>query len=119
MVRTRNDRTYRASNIPYSLDSSSLVSLLASIEGEGFGPLANICICSLAPSLILGTPSKTARTKTATITFKKVPIPFDDDRTEWTIPIRYLAFQQDIIFDIHFEGFTPLNDVSANEHTVE
>lgn len=72
-----------------------------------------IVTCSLASSLV---PFETPRTKTATIIFKTLPDIFDNDDTEW--PLRTEDAQPNVIADVHFLGFTALNDADSDLHVL-
>jgi hypothetical protein len=76
--------------------------------------LRKIITCSLASSLV---PFETPRTKTATIVFKTLPEVFDSDDTEWVL--RTGDTQPNVIVDVHFRGFTALNDVDSDLHILE
>jgi hypothetical protein len=62
-------------------------------------------------------PFETPRTKTATIIFKTLPDVFDNDDTEW--PLRTEDAQPNVIADVHFLGFTALNDADSDLHVLE
>ena len=62
-------------------------------------------------------PFETLRTKTATVNFKKLPEKFDNDDTEWVLPTG--DGQANVIIDVHFLGFTALNDVDSDLHALE
>jgi len=115
MTRVPKDRTYRVRQIPSHIDAHHLPALLVSLENS-IGPLENVNVHSLAGSL---NTFEDVPTKTATVTFNSVPKAFDNDRTEWVFQTRRLGLQKNIIFDIHFIGFTALNDVDPNTHTLE
>lgn len=114
MTRVPEDRTYRIRQLPGHIDVHDLPALLISLENS-IGPLENINVHSLAGSLN----TFDVPTKTATITFNSVPKVFDNDQKEWVFQTRQLGLQKNIIFDIHFLGFTALNDVDPSMHTLE
>ena len=115
MAPSRDGRTYRIRQLPCHVDRLQAIDLLVSLS-ENLGPRDNINIRSLAPNL---DPWERPRTKIATVTFKKLPPPFDSDKTEWVFKTQTYGLQRNIIVDVHFLGFTPLNDVSDSQHTVE
>jgi hypothetical protein len=81
---------------------------------EGLGRPENIVIFSVASSLM---PWKQSPTKTATLMFKNTPKRFDNDRTEWIVPMPDQG--ESLIFDTHFLDFTPLSDCGHNLHQFE
>ena len=113
MPRPTESLTYRLRRLPAYLDRSSVASFLVT-SAEGLGPLENIVVFSLASSLM---PWKQSPTKTATLMFKRTPKRFDNDRTEWTVPIPEQV--ESLIFDTHFLEFTPLSDCDHNLHQFE
>jgi hypothetical protein len=115
MARDRENRTYRVRQLPVHLDTHKASQLLAGL-GEDFGPLGNVHVFSLAASLC---PSEYPATRTATVMFTKCPAKLDNDQDEWIIPTQHLGLQKDIIFDVHFLGFTALNDVHPTLHSLE
>ena len=108
-------RTYRVRQLPSHIDLHHLPALLISLE-DSIGPLENIHIHSLAQSL---NAFEDVPTKTATVSFKILPRAFDNEQTEWVFQTRRLGLRRNIIFDIHFLGFTALNDVDPSMHTLE
>lgn len=97
------------------MDKTQLPELLVKIS-ESFGPPDNILIYSLASSL---SPFERFPTTTATVAFKRTPSIFDDGRIEWTFLAKHTSLQQNIVVDVHFWGFTALNDVDPDLHTIE
>lgn len=108
------NKTYRVRQLPCILTSNRVASFLASIV-PGVAP-ADIHVFSLASSL---NPLEIPATKVATLTFHKVPFVFDTDDTEWIIPGESAGLVRDVIVDVHFQGFTSLNDVPDDEHKME
>lgn len=115
MTRISHDRTYRVRQLSWHIDVHHLPALLISLESS-IGPLGNINVHSLAGSL---NTFEDVPTKTATVTFNSVPSAFDNDQTEWVFQTRRLGLQKNIIFDIHFLGFTALNDVDPSMFALE
>jgi hypothetical protein len=113
MARDRNGLTYRVRQIPSHVSKDSLATVLVK-ACEALGPEENITVYSLGSSLV---PFETPRTKTATIIFKTFPNLFDDGETEWVI--RTADSQPNIIIDVHFLGFTALNEVDSDLHILE
>jgi hypothetical protein len=110
----RHGRTYRFRQLPPQVDTRFLPTLLLSIDAA-FGPLGNIRVHSLASSL---DPWESPPTKVATITFKQLPSIFDNEDKEWVFLARNIGLLKNVIVDVHFLGFTPLNDV-VEDHCLE
>jgi len=123
MVRTREDRTYRVKQLPLHLQLPTLAAFLTQLDGR-IGPANSIQVHSIADALSL---EDNPMFKVATVTFINVPAFFDNDQEEWTVEAYSLSegkrhklnINHDIIFDTHFLGFTPLNDVPSDVHVVE
>jgi hypothetical protein len=96
------------------VDKSRLTALLLSIH-KGLGPPEEIHIHSLASS---HDPWEDPPTKTATITFDKLPLIFDNENSEWVLPAKHIGLLNNVIVDVHFLGFTALNDV-VKDHCLE
>jgi hypothetical protein len=113
---TGNDaRTYRVRQLPCFLlyprqVASFLASILPSLAAE------NVKVFSLATSL---NPLEIPATKVATVMFDYVPPAFDTNDSQWTIPGQTAGLIRDILVDVHFQDFTPLNDVPPGEHVLE
>lgn len=111
-------RTYRVRQLPCILTyrcqvASFLASIVADLDVD------HVHVFSLAPSL---NPLELPPTKVSTVMFSKTPAAFDSANPhhhQWTIPGRSAGLQKDVIVDVHFEGFAPLNDVAQDEHTLE
>jgi hypothetical protein len=107
--------TYRVRQLPINVDKHQLPAWLAR-NAEGTGPAENIRVFSLTTiSAIGGRPP----TRTATLAFKRTPQMFLRNRTEWTFLAEDAGLSDNIIFDVHFRGFTILNDVDPKDHTLE
>ena len=114
MSGSRERRTYRVRQLPPHVDRHLAVALLARI-GHDFGPSTNIQILSLSSSL---NPWENPPTKTATVYFLRLPAAFDNEKDEWVLPAQSeLSLERDIIVDVHFLDFTPLN--SPENHLFE
>lgn len=50
---------------------------------------------------------------------KVVPQQFDNDKNEWTLLTQDRGFENNILVDVHFLDFTPLNDPSEADHLFE
>lgn len=113
MTRDYSNRTYRVRQLSRHVSEEDLPSFLASCCEE-LGGESNIVVWSLATSLL---PFENPRTKTATVTFHSLPPVFNNDATEWTLttPGSY----SNVIVDVHFLGFTGLNDVETGMHNLE
>lgn len=112
----REARTYRVRQLPaYLRYHRQVANLLAGIV-EDLGSPEDIRVFSLATSL---NPLEIPPTKVATLMFNVVPPRFDNDHDEWVISGQSIGLLRDIVVDVHFLDFTPLNDVSPDDHTVE
>jgi hypothetical protein len=115
MARDREGRTYRVRQLPSHVDRVQAITLLAGLA-EGIGPAENVEVLSLASSI---SPWETHPTKIATAIFKSLPPLFDNDEVEWVLPAQRIGLPQNIIVDVHFLDFTPLNEVEPGLHTLE
>lgn len=113
MTRDFGNRTYRVRQLPRHVSEEDLPGFLVRCCGE-LGGETNIVVWSLAITLL---PFEKPRTKTATVTFNSLPLVFNNDETEWTLttPGSHL----NVIVDVHFLGFTALNDVEIGLHNLE
>jgi hypothetical protein len=109
--------TYRVQQVPAYLSLNQVAEFLVTAS-HSLGPVENITVCSLAPSLGF-TSYSTHITKTATITFKHTPSIFENDEDQWSIPSDHDKWSRNLVFDTHFKGFTALNDVRAGEKQLE
>ena len=106
----REGRVYRVRQLPLHLDyPSDTAQFLASIAPV-LGGVDNIRVCSLAQA--------ERSSKTATVTFKTIPSVFDNDEHQWTLQVESF-FGRNVIVDIHFRGFTVLNEPRQCPHTAE
>ena len=55
--------------------------------------------------------------KTATVQFRKTPYMFRKSLDEWNLRDKVLL--DTVIIDVHFRGFTALNDVKPKDHVLE
>lgn len=105
-------KVYRLRNLPGHVDRQ----LAAEILAQSLGDIAfqHIRIASLAHAVAEWSH---VPTKTATVTFDKTPaiINAASAKEEWKIVVPALA--KPLILDSHFQGVTPLNDVTESEHT--
>jgi hypothetical protein len=113
MPRTRQALTYRLRRLPAYVERSTVANFLVR-SVEGLGPPENIVIFSLASSLVHW---ERPPTQTATLMFKRTPERFDNDRTQWMVPLPNQG--ESLIFDIHFLEFTPLSDCDPSLHQFE
>ena len=81
---------------------------------EDLGPPDNIVVYSIALSNLNWGKNKN---KVATLMFKKTPDCFDNDQTEWTIPVADPS--QSLLFDTHFLDFTSLSDPDPMQYQFE
>ena len=110
MALDRESRVYRVRQLPLHLeDRSATAQFLVSIAPV-LGDIENIRVCSLAQGK--------RDSKTATVTFKTIPSVFDDDKNQWTLHAERF-FGRNVIVDIHFRGFTVLNEPRQCLHTAE
>lgn len=112
---------FRLRGCPGDLNEGSLRELLSSVLG-GIAT-SDINVQSLAKGHGLDITSKTA-----TLMFNRIPAYLQDrsDQTSWQISLDGALESQNvqrlcktIVLDIHFEGFTPLNDVDDGAEAVE
>jgi hypothetical protein len=115
MAKTPEFRTYRVRQLPQNLRQDEVASFLAAASPH-LGPAANIGVFSIAPSL---TTYETIPTKVATLVFKATPSCFDNDKEQWTLTSEHPGWRRKLMFDAHFDGFTPLNNVSFEESELE
>ncbi|KAK0644435.1 hypothetical protein B0T16DRAFT_460495 [Cercophora newfieldiana] len=108
-------KTYRIRQLPCILAyprqvASFLSSIVPDLAAE------DVRVFSLAASL---NPLEIPATKVATVMFNRVPPTFDTSDSEWVIPGRSAGLMRDVLVDVHFQGFTPLNDVPEEEHLMD
>lgn len=115
MPRPCERRTYRLRRLPLYLQRQDVVEFLC-WASSSFGLEGNIEVSSLASNLIVW---RNPLTRTATLVSKRTPKPLDDDEVEWTVSAHHTGWNRNLIFDVHFEGFTPLNDVDSSIHLAE
>jgi hypothetical protein len=115
MPKTREFRTYRVRQLPRNLVQDAVAAFLAAASPD-LSPAENIQIFSIAPSL---TTYETISMKVATLVFKATPSCFDSDKDQWTLISEHPAWRRKLLFDVHFNGFTPLNDVGFEESELE
>jgi hypothetical protein len=115
------NRTYRVKNVPGYFEINSFHGYLAnfSVDGYAFGPEQNIKVYALVSTLHTRDDPMPVNTQVATVSFKRTPLKFRNDRTSWTLPTKNMGLQLDLIFDVEFYGFTPLNSVDNRLHNVE
>lgn len=104
-------KTYRVRQIPANVSKDSLpvrLSKACAVSED------SIIVYSLASSLL---PFERPPSKTATVAFNCLPALLDNDDNEWVI--KTPEGQPNMIVDVHFFGFTPLNDVEPDLHALE
>jgi hypothetical protein len=74
---------------------------------KDLGPSDNVTVCSLSQTL---NQWERPPTKVATVVFRDTPTRFENDDKEWIIPTKDLGVKGNIVIDVHFLNFTPLND---------
>lgn len=115
MPRPRERRTYRLRQLPQHLELQDVAEFLCKVSSD-FGTKEDIRVFSLASSLITW---EKPPTKTATLVFLSTPRAFDNDGKEWSVSARNAGWNRNLIFDVHFEGFTALNDVEDPAYLAE
>ena len=106
----RVGRVYRIRQLPLHLEHCGKVaSFLARLDPD-LGAVDNICVFSLA--------QEKDNSKTATVKFKTLPPIFVNDQDEWTLKAEDVC-GQNVIVDVHFRGFTVLNEARGSPHTAE
>ena len=115
MPRSRLGRTYRVQQLPARLHKHEVAAFLVSASRE-LGHSTNIEVFSTAPSLNV---YEQYPTRVATLMFKETPQCFDNDQEQWKVFCEDPQWPRNIIFDTHFGGFTPLNDIGLVESRLE
>ncbi|KAF4549767.1 Hypothetical protein D9617_20g028230 [Elsinoe fawcettii] len=111
----QSEKTYRVRQLPSRLAHHGQVATLLADLVDGLLP-EHVRVFSLAASLnTLELPP----TKVATIMFNRLPPMFDNEDNEWSVPGKSAGLMRDIILDVHFRDFTPLNDVCRDDHVVD
>ena len=108
-------RTYRVRQLPCKLVSPTQVALFLSDILPGL-TFEDVEVFSLATSL---NPLETSATNVATVMFDHIPPKFDTGDRQWIIPRHTVGLERDILVDVHFQDFTPLNDVAPGKHAFE
>lgn len=107
-------KVYRLRGIPEHLDRLGVALLLSRFIANG--DQGDVSVASLA----LGCERWVSkRTKTATLSFKRLPdaVSRDPDAGEW--PLRDPTWAAPLLLDDTFIGLSPLNDVPEHEHHYE
>ncbi|KAK3360460.1 hypothetical protein B0T25DRAFT_535690 [Lasiosphaeria hispida] len=108
-------KTYRARQLPCIL--TSLGQVASFLAGVVPGLAADdVRVFSLATSL---NPLEIPATKVATLMFDRVPPMFDNSNTEWIISGQSAGLVRDLLIDVHFRDFTPLNDAPPENHMLD
>ncbi|KAK4077349.1 uncharacterized protein Triagg1_3681 [Trichoderma aggressivum f. europaeum] len=105
------NKVYRLRGIPEHLDRLGVALLLSRFITNG--DQGDVGVASLALSCERWV---ITRTKTATLSFKKLPdiVSRDPDAGEW--PLRDPTWLAPLLLDDTFIGLSPLNDVAEHEH---
>ena len=106
----REGWVYRVRQLPLHLDGRSATAQFLALIAPVLGEVENIRVGSLAQGK--------RDSKTATVTFKTTPSVFDNDETQWTLDPQS-SLGRNVIVDVHFRGFTVLNEPQQCPHTVE
>jgi hypothetical protein len=101
--------------IPHHVDECQLISILIT-AAKDLGPSDNIAVCSLSQNL---NQWERPPTKVARVVFRDTPTRFDNDDQEWIISTKGLGWRRNIVIDVHFLNFTPLNDVVSATDSLE
>ena len=105
--------TVRVSRLPNDVTRDDLPRFLSLCgDDHPLGPPQHMQIHSLATRAGLK-----QLTKTATMTFKKVPALLLAKETEWSIPFVHHNKHGNIVVDTHFDSFTVLNE--PENHVLE
>ena len=106
----RDGRVYRIRQLPLHLEHCGKVQYFLARLDPDLGTVDNIRVFSLA--------QEKDNSKTATVKFKTLPSIFDNDRSQWTLEAEDIC-GQNVIVDVHFRGFTVLNEPRGSPHTAE
>jgi hypothetical protein len=106
--------TFRLQKCAASVDEAALRDALAGAFDDI--SLADVHIRSLATTL---GPGETPPTKTATLSFAKLPSVIEAHMSQEEWKIKGPGLDGTLILDTHFHGLTPLNDVEAQKHAYE
>lgn len=105
-----SDKTFRVSRIPAHITASHLPDLLARSLGD-----VKVHVRSLAEAPEI---QPSPREQIATVEFDPLPTLFEDSTEEnWSVRLNDSDHYLD--FDRSFIGFTPLNNVSEENHAFE
>lgn len=106
---------FRISNIPSCITGDQFLQILEGLsDASSGGGQRNVLGWSFAPS---AASVDAQRYRTATVTFKSVPIEFQIPRTSDHLLVNLVPNTPPVIVDKHFYGLTPLN--CAEHLTVE
>lgn len=109
-----NTKVFRVRNLPDHVDRLEVREILRR-HGEGMGDV-DIQVCSLASDVYS---TSKLRTKTATVTFDRLPASLEPRRFKIDLTIKF-SERLVLIVDEHFQGVTPLNDIDLeHKHTHE
>ena len=106
----QDGRVYRVRQLPLHLAHRDKVPSFLVLVAPVLGAVDNIRVFSLA--------QEKDNSKTATVKFKTLPPIFDNDRSQWTLEAEDVC-GQNVIVDVHFRGFTVLNEARGFPHTAE
>ncbi|KIX98191.1 uncharacterized protein Z520_06271 [Fonsecaea multimorphosa CBS 102226] len=107
-------KTFRVRRVPAEITRQSLAQFLQGSVTD-LGGEENIHVRSLAQSPDVW---DSPRSQTATLEFSEIPKPLQEvNRTTWEFTT--VGGDQSLIFDTHFLGFTPLNNVDDRHHAYD
>ena len=107
---SQDGRVYRIRQLPLHLEHSGKVAPFLARLSPDLAAVDNIRVFSLA--------QEKDNSKTATVKFKTLPSIFDNDRSHWTLEAEDIC-GHNVIVDVHFRGFTVLNEPRDSPHTAE
>lgn len=107
--------TFRVRRVPAFVTKARLPQFLINVVEE-IGPEDNIHICSLAAT---ATDFNRPASQTATLQFLRLPSRFSSSsgKNEWVFPVKDQKLP--LLFDLHFLGFTVLNEVFPESYDFE
>ena len=108
---TPKPKVYRVRNFPSHVDKHAAIELLLQCLGD-IGPDE-----IQMPSLATDVGMLRSRHKVATVTFNRQPKLLDSGKNEYKMAV--IGLEDPLIIDDHFDGVTPLNNVTYEAHSCE
>lgn len=114
MMASTEAKVYRLRGIPAHMDRLSVARMISDFLPDG--GMEDVTVASLALSCEYWVRNPT---KTATLTFRKLPeaVLAAPLSSEWQLPV--LTLPKPLILDDTFYGLTPLNEVAESQHKYE